>query len=203
MALLSVVRIVLYCFLWVFSVVLLGLTAARIHYTENLSPDDPLNGGVHFHDPIIAELLATSILVILWSTFASVFCLQVFLYVARANPILSVHAIYMRCDRLVIHTFAVEAIALSMLFVMWLVGTAIATSMWGNLGWCHQYSPCRLLSALVGIAWTGWVFLLFLLGASLVHAFVNQAWTQPIHGHLYPRDSFVAPQTSEYGGSRL
>jgi len=184
MALLSVVRIVLYCFLWVFSVVLLGLTAARIHYTENLSPDDPLNGGVHFHDPIIAELLATSILVILWSTFA-------------------VHAIYMRCDRLVIHTFAVEAIALSMLFVMWLVGTAIATSMWGNLGWCHQYSPCRLLSALVGIAWTGWVFLLFLLGASLVHAFVNQAWTQPIHGHLYPRDSFVAPQTSEYGGSRL
>jgi len=33
----------------------------------------------------------------------------------------------MRCDRLVIHTFAVEAIALSMLFMMWLVGTAIAT----------------------------------------------------------------------------
>ena len=40
---------------------------------------------------------------------------------------LSIHAIYMRCDRLVIHTFAVEAIALSMLFMMWLVGTAIAT----------------------------------------------------------------------------
>lgn len=28
---------------------------------------------------------------------------------------------------MVIHTFAVEAIALSMLFMMWLVGTAIAT----------------------------------------------------------------------------
>jgi hypothetical protein len=33
----------------------------------------------------------------------------------------------MRCDRLVIHIFAVEAIALSMLFMMWLIGTAIAT----------------------------------------------------------------------------
>jgi len=33
----------------------------------------------------------------------------------------------MRCDRMVVHTFAVEAIALSMLFMMWLVGTAIAT----------------------------------------------------------------------------
>ena len=126
----------------------------------------------------------------------------------------------MRCDRLVIHTFAVEAIALSMLFMMWLVGTAIATvsismrpltytmlinaqTMWGNLGWCHQYSPCRLLSALVGIAWTGWVFLFFLLCACLVHAFVNRAWTEPIHGHLYPRDSFIPAQTSEYRGSGI
>lgn len=33
----------------------------------------------------------------------------------------------MRCDRLVIHTFAVECIALSMFWMMWFVGTAIAT----------------------------------------------------------------------------
>ena len=39
----------------------------------------------------------------------------------------SVHAIYMRCDRLVIHTFGVECIALSMFWMMWFVGTAIAT----------------------------------------------------------------------------
>jgi len=184
MAFLSIARIVLYCCLWVFAVVLLGLTGARLHYTENLSPTDPLNGGHHFYDPVIAELLAASLLSMLWSTFA-------------------IHGIYMRCDRFVIHTFAVEAIALSMLFMMWLVGTAIATTMWGNLGWCHQYSPCRLLSALVGIAWTGWVFLFFLLCACLVHAFVNRAWTEPIHGHLYPRDSFIPAQTSEYRGSGI
>jgi len=33
----------------------------------------------------------------------------------------------MRCDRLVIHTFGVECIALSMFWMMWFVGTAIAT----------------------------------------------------------------------------
>jgi hypothetical protein len=50
--------------------VLLGLSAARINYTENLSPTDPLNGGQDFYDPVIAELLATSIIVTLWSMFA-------------------------------------------------------------------------------------------------------------------------------------
>jgi hypothetical protein len=55
---------------WVLSLVLLGLSAARIHYTENLSPDDPLNGGQDFYDPVVAELLATSIIVTLWSMFA-------------------------------------------------------------------------------------------------------------------------------------
>lgn len=182
MAFLSRVRFSLYCILWVFSVVLLGLTAARIHYTENLSPDDPLNGGYRFYDPVVAELLATSILVTLWSMFA-------------------IHAIYTRRDHLIVHTFAAESIALFVLFVMWLVGTGIATSMWGDLGWCHQYSPCRLLTALVAIAWTGWVVLFFLLGASLMHSLVNRAWTEPMHGHLYPRDSFMPAQTSEYHGS--
>ena len=55
---------------WVFSLVLLGLSAARINYTEHLSPTDPLNGGHHFYDPVVAELLATSIIVTLWSMFA-------------------------------------------------------------------------------------------------------------------------------------
>jgi hypothetical protein len=76
-------------------------------------------------------------------------------------------------------------------------------SSWGNLGWCHQYSPCRLLSALVAIAWIGWVLLLSLLGIALAHTFVNRAWTDPMHGHFYPRDSFVPAQSSEYRQSRI
>ncbi|KAN0141579.1 hypothetical protein V8E53_000041 [Lactarius tabidus] len=182
MASLSILRLSLYCILWIFSLVLLSLTGARIHYTKNLSPYDPLNGGQTFYDPVVAELLVTSLFVMLWSMFA-------------------IHTIYTRRDHLIIHTFAAESIALFVLFMMWLVGTGVATSLWGNLGWCHQYSPCRLLSALVGIAWTGWVVLLFLLGASLMLSLVNGAWTEPMHGHLYPRDSFVPAQMSEYRGS--
>ena len=60
----------------------------------------------------------------------------------------------MRCDRLVIHTFAVEAIALSMLFMMWLVGTAIATvsiPLYAAPSSCadpQPYRPC-------GVIWAG------------------------------------------------
>ena len=57
---------------WMFSGALLGLTAVRLHYTENLSPNDPLNGGHHFYDPGVVELLVASILSLLWSTIASV-----------------------------------------------------------------------------------------------------------------------------------
>jgi len=171
MTLLPVIRIALYCTLWIFSVVLLGLSAARIQYTENLFPIDPFNGVQHFYDPVVAELLATSIIVMFWSMFA-------------------VHAIYMRCDRLVIHTFGVECIALSMFWMMWFVGTSIATTYWGHVGRCHQSSPCRLLSALVAIAWIDWILLLSLLGLALVHTFVNRAWTDPMHG-LRPRDISV------------
>jgi hypothetical protein len=71
---------------WIFAVVLLGLTAARIHYTENLSPKDPLNGGHDFYDPIIAELLVASILSMLWSTFASVVLHIAFLTCRELNP---------------------------------------------------------------------------------------------------------------------
>lgn len=130
----------------------------------------------------------------------------------------------MRCDRLVIHTFAVECIALSMFWMMWFVGTAIATvsslhlsresypdadvminaqTSWGNLGWCHEFSPCRVLTALVAFAWIGWIVLLSLLGLALVHTFVNRAWTEPMHGYLYPRDSFLPAQASEYPQSRI
>jgi hypothetical protein len=76
-------------------------------------------------------------------------------------------------------------------------------SFWGNLGWCQQYSPCRLLTGLVAIAWIGWVLLLLLLGVALVHTFIHRAWTEPMHGHFYPCDSFVPAQASEYSQSCL
>lgn len=54
---------------WLFSAVLFGLTATRLHYTLHLPPNDPLNHGHSFYDPIAAELLAASILAMFWSSF--------------------------------------------------------------------------------------------------------------------------------------
>ena len=54
---------------WLFSAVLLGLTATRLHYTLFLPPFDPLNNGQPFYDPIIAELLVTSVLALFWSSY--------------------------------------------------------------------------------------------------------------------------------------
>lgn len=42
-------RLTTFVMQWLFSVVLLGLTAARIHYTEHLPPFDPLNNGHNFY----------------------------------------------------------------------------------------------------------------------------------------------------------
>lgn len=41
----------------VFSVILLGLTAARIHYTTNLPSGDPLNGGHDFYGQSLVLVL--------------------------------------------------------------------------------------------------------------------------------------------------
>ncbi len=48
---------------------LLGLAGTRLHYTLFLPPYDPLNGGQPFYDPIIVELIITSILALFWSSF--------------------------------------------------------------------------------------------------------------------------------------
>jgi hypothetical protein len=71
---------------------------------------------------------------------------------------LSVHAIYMRCDRLVIHTFAVECIALSMFWMMWFVGTAIATVSHPLHVLRESYSDADVMinvHRLFGVTWVG------------------------------------------------
>ena len=49
------------------------------------------------------------------------------LILSEPNAHVRIHAIYMRRDHLIIHTFAAETIALFVLFIMWLVGTGIST----------------------------------------------------------------------------
>ncbi|KAI0317879.1 hypothetical protein OF83DRAFT_90662 [Amylostereum chailletii] len=188
MAFLPSLRIFLYGTLWVFSVILLGLAGSRIHYTTHLSPFDPLNGGRQFYDPIVAELIVTACFTILWAPF-------------------TIFAIVREAERGIIYTFASELIGLFVLWLMYLVGAAISSQLWGDLHFCHQFFQCRLLSALVAFAWLNWVLLFFLALISLTIALRSHAFAEPMHGRFIgPRDSSVgvypAPQTSEFRGSR-
>ncbi|TFY81185.1 hypothetical protein EWM64_g2832 [Hericium alpestre] len=124
-----------------------------------------------------------------------------------------IHTITHRREEGFVHTFLGELISLFILFVFWLVGAAIATSTsspissstWGDLGWCHQYHTCRILTALVAFAWMGWILVFALFLTSMLFCIANKAWQDPMHGTLYPRDSIAFPQaqTSEYRASRV
>jgi len=171
----SGIRVALYVVLFLFSIVLLGLTADRLHYTLHLPPFDPLNNGNPFYDPIVAELLASSILTMLWSCY-------------------SIHTIHRGYEYGLASSFTGEIVGLFILFVMWLVGAAIATSFWGALSWCWVYQPCRVLTALVAFAWLGWIVLFALLLMSAMFAIANRAWWDPMHGRHDPRASAYGNQ---------
>ncbi|KAG2143712.1 hypothetical protein DEU56DRAFT_247127 [Suillus clintonianus] len=177
------VRIFLYCLLSIFSVVLMALCAARLQYTLHLSLDDPLNGGIQFYDHIVVELLVTSIITIFWSTFIA-------------------WTIHGRHEHRHMNTFTAELVGLSILFLLWLAGAAVATSngnppdilfTWGNLSYCWAYSMCRILSALVAFAWLGWLLVSALLVMSLLFARANKAFHDPMHGRWDRR-------VTNYGG---
>ncbi|KAJ3482882.1 hypothetical protein NLI96_g6677 [Meripilus lineatus] len=108
MAGLNGLRGLFYVIVWLFAVVLLGLTAHRLKYTTRLPAGDPLNDGQSFYDPIIAELLATSALTIIWVPFV-------------------VHVLSGRADYGFYGTFFGESLGLFCLFVLYLVGAIIAT----------------------------------------------------------------------------
>jgi len=168
----NAVRVAFYVILFMFSAVMIGLTAARLEYTTHLPPWDPLNHGHSFYNPIVAELLASSCLSLLWSLFA-------------------LHILFpgWTFEYGVFSSFAGEMVGLFCLFVLWLVGAAISSTMWAELGWCHEYEACRLLTALVAFAWLGWAMLLFLLFITILFAVVNRALFWQMHGRYDPRTS--------------
>ncbi|KAJ7510458.1 hypothetical protein B0H11DRAFT_1900763 [Mycena galericulata] len=167
---LGIIRTFLYSVFGVFSLVLFGLTAARLRYTTHLPPGDPLNQGRNFFDPIVVELLFSALLGMIWSVYA----------------VLTIH--HMREDRW-IYSFFSEILVLSALFVLYLVGAAIATQLWGNLSFCQEFRACRILTALVAFSWMSWIILLCLLAASFFVAIANAAFFAPFHGRWNPRES--------------
>jgi len=176
---LHIFRVIFYVFLFLFSFVLFGLCAARLYYTTHLPPGDPLNGGTNFYDPVVAELLVTSFLTMLWA------------------PTIA-HAVHTRHEyhRRYLFSFLFELIGLGLFFVFWIVGAGIAASLWGNLWFCHQYHACRLLTTLVAFSWMGCITIFILLLISIMFAVSNKAFNEPLHGRWDPRDSYFGDDRS-------
>ncbi|PAV17086.1 hypothetical protein PNOK_0715000 [Pyrrhoderma noxium] len=175
----SVLRFCLYYAFWLFSLVLLGLTAARLHYTTHLPPTDPLNRGQPFYDPIVAELAVCSILGIFWAPFI-------------------VHMIHAKYEHKYFSRVWHELLGLFTLNILWLVGAAISTNIWPNLpAFCSQFQACRILTAMLAFAWMGWIMLTTLIFVTVLYASANGAWHEPAHGY-WIRELPSNARASEY-----
>ncbi|KAH8832499.1 hypothetical protein DL96DRAFT_1667140 [Flagelloscypha sp. PMI_526] len=160
------VRVGLYVALALFSCVVFGLSGARLYYTTHLPRYDPLNHGIPFYDPIVAELIVTSFLTLLW-------CLSMSCIISKSY------------EGAPIRTFRGEFIGIFILWVMWLVGAAYSTHIWGNLKFCWQFKACKLLTALVAFVWISWITLTFVFVVSIIFVAYNKSFTKPLHGRYY------------------
>ncbi|TFK72659.1 hypothetical protein BDN72DRAFT_304458 [Pluteus cervinus] len=148
MSALSGSRIALYSLLWICAAILLGLTASRIHFTRGFGFYGAISSFVvltHIAhrsvDPIIVELLVTACLFVIWAPIA--ICLLLLGAKTLAN--------------------IADMIALFVLWVMTLVGAAIASHFWHGLGFCWRFRACKVLSAVVSFAWITWAVATILL----------------------------------------
>ncbi|KAL5479113.1 hypothetical protein ACEPAI_2401 [Sanghuangporus weigelae] len=120
-------RRALYALLWMIAVVELGLTAYRIHHTRSL---------FGFYDPIIVELLVTSILTIT--------LIPVILLTLRG---------ILRPSRKRLGFLHSESVRNLILWIMWLVGGAIATHKWPRRSFAGPGKQGRILTTIIAFAW--------------------------------------------------
>ncbi|KNZ78573.1 hypothetical protein J132_11212 [Termitomyces sp. J132] len=143
----------LYSALFIFSVILLGLTAARVHHTKSLgSPDTISRGRSGYYEPITVELLSTSII-------ATLFSLPLMACLCSRRGFGLPH-------------FLTELLGILSLFVLYLVGAAIFTHKYRRISYCRGYFlQCRIVSAIMAFSWMSWAITLFLLLAALAALF--------------------------------
>ncbi|KAJ3767996.1 hypothetical protein FB446DRAFT_753050 [Lentinula raphanica] len=137
---LGLIRAGLYATLLVFTFILFVLCCVRINDTLQ----------VNFYDPVVAELLFTSIVTMLWC--ALMLC------------IFFVTTLKFEFLRL----YWQELIGLVILWFFWIGGAAAASSIFGDLSACQQFRACQILSALLAFAWLGWITLTVMLIISIV-----------------------------------
>ncbi|KAJ7641930.1 hypothetical protein FB45DRAFT_1054311 [Roridomyces roridus] len=122
-------RRLLYSLIWVIAVIELGLTASRIHYTRS---------NFNTHDPIVAELLITSFLTLLWVPLTFFFHRRVPGADTSRDRFGGLHH---------------ESLGTLLLWLMWLVGAAIATHHWPNRSAVGSGIHADILLAIVAFSW--------------------------------------------------
>ncbi|KAJ3785664.1 hypothetical protein GGU10DRAFT_354165 [Lentinula aff. detonsa] len=137
---LGLIRAGLYAVLLVFAFILFVLCCVRINDTLQ----------ANFYDPVIAELLFTSIVTMLWCGL--MLC------------IFFVETLKFEFIRL----YWQELIGLVILWFFWIGGAAAASNIFGDLDLCRQFQACQLLSAVLAFAWLGWIVLTVMLIISIV-----------------------------------
>ncbi|KAF7365297.1 hypothetical protein MVEN_00401500 [Mycena venus] len=175
---LPTLRIVSYAILVLFSLIVFGLTIGRLNYTNNLPRGDTLNGGKDFYDPDIVELLVTTMISMAWAGFV-------------------IRTIHRRVEDNLVSTFRGELIGLFVIWMFWIVGTSIATTQWGSLGFCARFEACRVLSAIVAFSWLAWIMVTFNFGVSLTFILANGAMLEPLHGQWVPQQRDSESQYTE------
>ncbi|EJD06316.1 uncharacterized protein FOMMEDRAFT_165160 [Fomitiporia mediterranea MF3/22] len=133
-------RRALYALLWMISVAELGFTAYRIHYTRK-------NFGTH--ESIIVELLVVSILTIIWAPLTLIF--------HRSAPNSTGSTSTSRSGGLgFLHG---ETTGNFIIWVLWLVGAAIATHNWPTRAIAGPGKQGRILITIVALAWVAFSLL--------------------------------------------
>jgi len=107
-----------------------------------------------------------------------------------SNSLHRIVRIHRRHEHGFLSTFGGELIVLLMLFILWIVGAAIATQKWGDLGWCRIFTACRLLTAIVAFTWMSWIMTLFLTVSCIWYIVRNDGFAQPVHGRYRPERDY-------------
>ncbi|KAL5525440.1 hypothetical protein ACEPAF_9310 [Sanghuangporus sanghuang] len=170
-------RVVLYGLLWTMAVVELGLTAYRINYT---------NDNFDTYDPIIVQLLVTSILTITWIPLI----------------LLSLRGI-LGPSRKRLGFLHGESARNLILWIMWLVGGAIATHKWPKRSLAGPGKQGRILTTIIAFAWIEFgLFTLVKVFAAMEYAAKNASGggaggLGPTHAREKPANSAAGTAPAE------
>ncbi|KAK0473424.1 hypothetical protein IW261DRAFT_693645 [Armillaria novae-zelandiae] len=176
-------RVILYALLWPMAVILLGLTAYRIHFTKGQGAG---------YQPIVVELLVASIFTLLWVPLA-----MFMIFAERASSSRDNNASTSRSHP---KHLPFELLGLGILWLLWLVGAVYTTNrVLPGHNWCaFSGKQCNILTAILAFAWIGWSLLTLLGILALMHSahgFASDANT----GTDVEKDRGAASETTHTG----